>query len=112
AIFAGKDGVGEPFIYFELVVGTWGARPTADGNDGLCNPAATAANIPVEVAESEFPIMIERYGLVPDSGGAGPVPGGRPRRARGRRTARRGWEIRRGRRRTSPWRWPSRSSRS
>ena len=29
---------GEPFIYFELVVGTWGARPTADGNDGLCNP--------------------------------------------------------------------------
>jgi N-methylhydantoinase B len=25
AIFAGKDGAGEPFIYFELVVGTWGA---------------------------------------------------------------------------------------
>ena len=67
---------GEPFIYFELVVGTWGARPTADGNDGLCNPAATAANIPVEVAESEFPIMIERYGLVPDSGGPGRYRGG------------------------------------
>jgi N-methylhydantoinase B len=76
AIFAGKDGAGEPFIYFELVVGTWGARPTADGNDGLCNPAATAANIPVEVAESEFPIRIERYGLVPDSGGAGRFRGG------------------------------------
>ena len=76
AIFAGKDPAGEPFIYFELVVGTWGARPTADGNDGLCNPAATAANIPVEVAESEFPIRIERYGLVPDSGGAGRFRGG------------------------------------
>jgi N-methylhydantoinase B/oxoprolinase/acetone carboxylase alpha subunit len=76
AIFAGKDPAGEPFIYFELVVGTWGARPTADGNDGLCNPAATAANIPVEVAESEFPIMIERYGLVPDSGGPGRFRGG------------------------------------
>jgi N-methylhydantoinase B/oxoprolinase/acetone carboxylase alpha subunit len=76
AIFAGKDTGGEPFIYFELVVGTWGARPTADGNDGLCNPAATAANIPVEVAESEFPIRIERYGLVPDSGGAGRFRGG------------------------------------
>jgi N-methylhydantoinase B len=76
AIFAGDDGSGERFIYFELVVGTWGARPTADGNDGLCNPAATAANIPVEVAESEFPIMIERYGLVPDSGGPGRFRGG------------------------------------
>ena len=76
AIFAGEDGAGERFIYFELVVGTWGARPTADGNDGLCNPAATAANIPVEVAESEFPIMIERYGLVPDSGGPGRFRGG------------------------------------
>jgi N-methylhydantoinase A/oxoprolinase/acetone carboxylase beta subunit/N-methylhydantoinase B/oxoprolinase/acetone carboxylase alpha subunit len=76
AIFAGKDPAGEPFIYFELVVGTWGARPTADGNDGLCNPAATAANIPVEVAESEFPIRIERYGLVPDSGGPGRYRGG------------------------------------
>src|SRR5437763_2387847 len=76
AIFAGKRPGGEPFIYFELVVGTWGARPTADGNDGLCNPAATAANIPVEVAESEFPIMIESYGLVPDSGGPGLYRGG------------------------------------
>jgi N-methylhydantoinase B len=76
AIFAGKAPGGDPFIYFELVVGTWGARPTADGNDGLCNPAATAANIPVEVAESEFPIMIERYGLVRDSGGPGLYRGG------------------------------------
>jgi N-methylhydantoinase B len=76
AIFAGRAPDSEPFIYFELVVGTWGARPTVDGNDGLCNPAATAANIPVEVAESDFPIMIERYGLVPDSGGPGRFRGG------------------------------------
>jgi len=76
AIFAGSTPERERFIYYELVVGTWGARPTADGNDGLCNPCASAANIPVEVAESEFPIMIERYGLVPDSGGAGLYRGG------------------------------------
>ena len=30
---AGPDG--ERFVYYELVVGTWGARPTSDGNDGL-----------------------------------------------------------------------------
>ena len=34
------------------------------------------ANIPVEVAETDWPIVIERYGLVPDSGGAGRYRGG------------------------------------
>jgi 5-oxoprolinase (ATP-hydrolysing) len=76
AIFSGLGADQERFIYYELVVGTWGARPTSDGNDGLSNPCATAANIPVEVAESEFPILIERYGLVPDSAGAGEHRGG------------------------------------
>ena len=66
----------EPFVYSELVVGTWGGRPVADGNDGLANPCASMANIPVELAESDWPIMIERYGLVPDSGGAGRYRGG------------------------------------
>jgi N-methylhydantoinase B len=69
------DGDGR-FIFYELVVGTWGGTPEDDGNDGLTNPASLAANIPVEVAESEFPIRIERYGLVPDSGGAGKHRGG------------------------------------
>ena len=50
--------------------------PRDDGNDGLTNPASLAANIPVEVAESEFPIRIERYGLVPGSGGEGRHRGG------------------------------------
>ena len=75
AFFTGRAG-GEPWVYSELVVGTWGGRPVADGNDGLANPCASMANIPVELAESEWPILIERYGLVPDSGGAGRYRGG------------------------------------
>jgi 5-oxoprolinase (ATP-hydrolysing) len=67
---------GAAFVYNELVVGTWGGRPVRDGNDGLANPCASIANIPVEVAESEWPIVVERYGLVPDSGGAGQYRGG------------------------------------
>jgi N-methylhydantoinase B len=69
------DGGGR-FIFYELIVGTWGGTPENDGNDGLTNPASLAANIPVEVAEAEFPIHVERYGLVPDSGGAGKHRGG------------------------------------
>src|SRR5207244_1201274 len=64
------------FLFAGLIVGTWGGTPEADGNDGLTNPASLAANIPVEVAEAEFPIRVERYGLVPDSGGAGEHRGG------------------------------------
>jgi N-methylhydantoinase B/oxoprolinase/acetone carboxylase alpha subunit len=67
---------GEPFVFNELVVGTWGGRPTGDGNDGLANPCASIANVPIEVAESEWPIVVERYGLVPGSGGAGRYRGG------------------------------------
>ena len=76
AVFGSRRADGEPFVFYELVTGTWGATPRADGNDGVSNPAATASNIPVEVAESEFPIVIERYGLVPDTGGAGRFRGG------------------------------------
>jgi N-methylhydantoinase B len=77
AIFgADRPDGGGRFIFYELVVGTWGGTPESDGNDGLTNPASLAANIPVEVAEAEFPIRIERYGLVPDSGGAGEHRGG------------------------------------
>jgi N-methylhydantoinase B len=76
AVFGSARASGEPFVYYELITGTWGGTPVADGNDGLSNPAATASNIPVEVAETEFPIVIERYCLVPDSGGAGRYRGG------------------------------------
>lgn len=77
AIFGADDpATGDPFVFYELVVGTWGGTPLSDGNDGVTNPASLAANIPIEVAESEFPIVVERYGLVPDTGGAGRHRGG------------------------------------
>jgi len=75
AWFAGRVG-GEPFVYNELVVGTWGGRPGRDGNDGLANPCASIANVPIEIAESEWPIVVERYGFVADSGGEGRYRGG------------------------------------
>src|SRR5262245_41707046 len=76
AVFGSEREDGSRFVFYELVVGTWGGTPRDDGNDGVTNPASLAANIPIEVAESEFPIRIERYGLVPDSGGDGEHRGG------------------------------------
>jgi len=66
----------QPYVYYELLTGAWGGRPRCDGNDGLCAPANVASNIPIEQAECEYPLRIERYGLVRDSGGAGRYRGG------------------------------------
>ena len=71
-----RAGSGQRYVYYELVCGTWGARPDRDGNDGLGNPAIIASNIPVEEAECNYPIRIDRYGLVRDTGGSGKFRGG------------------------------------
>ena len=75
-VIGGQNPDRSPYVYYELLSGTWGARPDRDGNDGLCNPANVASNIPIEEAECGYPVRVERYGLVRDSGGAGQYRGG------------------------------------
>ena len=58
------------------VVGGAGGMPHADGPDGSGADAAYLKNTPVELIEAEVPIEIMRYGLAPDSGGAGENRGG------------------------------------
>ncbi len=67
---------GRVFVLTEVMVGTWGARAGADGPEGISNPAANLSNQPIELIEAELPLQVVRYGLVPDSGGAGQFRGG------------------------------------
>jgi len=75
-IIGGQREDRSPYVFYELLSGTWGARPDRDGNDGLCNPANVASNIPIEQAECEYPVRVQQYGLLEDSGGAGTFRGG------------------------------------
>ena len=75
-IIGGYSRKREPFVMFDLVAGTWGARPTKDGNDGLTNPGSVISNIPAELMELEYPVRLEEYSLIEDSGGAGKYRGG------------------------------------
>ena len=75
-VIGGQRPDRSPYVYYELVTGTWGGRPDSDGNDGLCNPINVASNIPIEQAEVEYPLRIRRYGLAGDTGGAGKHRGG------------------------------------
>jgi N-methylhydantoinase B len=58
------------------VVGGAGGFPTRDGTNGSGADAAYLKNTPIEITETEVPIQITRYGLMPDSGGAGRWRGG------------------------------------
>lgn len=72
----GIDADDRPFVLVEFVYGAWGGRPGKDGIDGIANIFANLSNNPVEVLEAEFPIRIEDYGFVPDTGGPGKYRGG------------------------------------
>ncbi|HTX00650.1 MAG TPA: hydantoinase B/oxoprolinase family protein, partial [Acidimicrobiales bacterium] len=67
----GQHRGGEPFILVDFMTGGWGARPDADGPDGNSPIAANLSNVPIEDIEARFPIRVQRYGLVADTGGAG-----------------------------------------
>ena len=62
---------GKRFVYIDIQGGGAGARPTKDGRDGQDSHLARFKNTPVEAVEMEYPVRIDRYELIPDSGGAG-----------------------------------------
>ncbi|HEX7103212.1 MAG TPA: hydantoinase B/oxoprolinase family protein [Nitrolancea sp.] len=72
----GYDAKRRPFIYVEFVCGCWGARAGKDGVDGITNVFSDLSNNPVEMIEASFPLRIDAYELVPNSGGAGRFRGG------------------------------------
>ena len=75
--FSGVDPeTGKRFSYIEIQGGGAGARPTKDGPDGQDLHLGRFMNTPVEAAELENPVRIERYEFIQDSGGAGKFRGG------------------------------------
>lgn len=66
-----------PFLSVEPTPGGWGGYATGDGQDGLINMVNGAfKDIPIEVYESKYPVMLREYGFRPDTGGAGRFRGG------------------------------------
>ncbi len=78
---AGYYADGKPFAYLEFIHGSWGGRPGKDGIDGCTYPDLPSySNAPVEILEVEQPFLIEEYGFVPNTGGAGKYRGGLAKR--------------------------------
>jgi len=79
AIFSGNDPKDKNkfFVYLEVVAGGSGASKHADGLSGVQVHMTNTSNLPIEALEMEFPlIVIKKYALLRDSGGAGYNRGG------------------------------------
>lgn len=63
-------------VYFDIEVGGWGGHAGGDGASALSCGLHNNTNAPIEMVEAKYPVVFTRYGLVPDSGGAGQFRGG------------------------------------
>jgi N-methylhydantoinase B len=76
-IFGRDPETGFRYSTVDTVLGGWGARPNADGFSPLKTVThGDTRNIPLEVEETFFPVLVERYTWRPDSGGPGKFRGG------------------------------------
>jgi N-methylhydantoinase B len=73
--YSGTDRMGEWFQLYQIGFGGVPGRPAGDGLDGHSLwPEFT--NVPNEYLEQYYPLRVERYAVVPDSGGPGKHRGG------------------------------------
>jgi N-methylhydantoinase B len=77
AVFSGIDPRTQAqYVYLETLGGGFGGRATKDGTDGVQVHITNTSNLPVESIEMEYPLLVESYGLIEDSGGPGRFRGG------------------------------------
>lgn len=74
--FSGVAADGTHYVYMETIGGGAGARAYKDGTDGVQVHVTNTSNLPIEALEREYPLLIERYEFIENSGGAGQWRGG------------------------------------
>jgi N-methylhydantoinase B len=67
---------GSAWAFYETNGGGMGARPNADGIDGIHTHMTNTLNTPIEAMERYFPIRLTKYEFAPATGGAGEYRGG------------------------------------
>ena len=67
---------GERKVLVEIEIGGSGGHPQQDGANTYSSGMHNNSNIPVEMIESDMPLTLVGYGLMPDSGGPGLRRGG------------------------------------
>ena len=72
----GEKADGTPYAMMDIFFGGWGGRPKKDGIDGVAPMSfGSYGTIPAELLEREYPLVIDGFGYVPDTAGAGKYRG-------------------------------------
>lgn len=71
-----KGRPGQSSMQYEIVGSAYGGGAGHDGASGTATHLSNLHIAPIEILESEYPCRINRFELVPDSGGAGRWRGG------------------------------------
>ena len=75
--FGGEDPRNKQrYVSYETIKGGFGARPNKDGINAIASGISNTMNTPIEILEMSFPVRVDEYVLVTDSGGAGRFRGG------------------------------------
>jgi N-methylhydantoinase B len=70
--FSGVKPDGSHFSFMDLFFGGWGGRPGKDGIDGVAPMSfGSYGSVPAEVLEREYPVVVDGFGYVADTEGAG-----------------------------------------
>ena len=76
-VLGGRDSHSDrAFVHYEIFSGGTGARSGKDGVSATAFHLSNCKTAPIEIIESEFPTRVERFEMIPDSGGAGQWRGG------------------------------------
>lgn len=76
-VLGGRDAVSNrAYVHYEIFSGGTGARTGKDGVSATAFHLSNCKTAPIEIIESEFPTRVERFEMIPGSGGAGEWRGG------------------------------------
>jgi N-methylhydantoinase B len=76
-VLGGRDAASNrAYVHYEIFSGGTGARAGKDGVSATAFHLSNCKTAPIEIIESEFPARVERFEMIPDSGGAGEWRGG------------------------------------
>lgn len=75
-IFWAKGRPGQSNMQYEILGSAYGAGSNYDGASGTACHLSNLHVTPIEILESEYPCRINRFDLLPDTGGAGRWRGG------------------------------------
>ncbi|MCU1731221.1 MULTISPECIES: hydantoinase B/oxoprolinase family protein [unclassified Pseudomonas] len=92
-VLNGRDShTNEEYLLVQPLVGGWGAGHDKDGESGqFCVGNGETSNIPVELTERCYEVLVEHYGFHDQDGGAGRHTGGRGVRLDYRILSRKAW---------------------